>query len=67
MTVPAVTPLDLAAIRADFPLLAQEVNGHPLAYLDEYGRLYWTKRVKFEFRRLDLQMPIREDPEMRTS
>ncbi|RUA26820.1 MAG: cysteine desulfurase, partial [Actinobacteria bacterium] len=34
MTVPAVTPLDLAAIRADFPLLAQEVNGHPLAYLD---------------------------------
>ncbi|WP_300590571.1 SufS family cysteine desulfurase, partial [Microbacterium sp.] len=34
MTVPAVTPLDLAAVRADFPLLAQEVNGHPLAYLD---------------------------------
>ena len=29
-----MTPLDLAAIRADFPLLAQEVNGHPLAYLD---------------------------------
>jgi len=34
VTVPAVTPLDLDAIRADFPLLAQEVNGNPLAYLD---------------------------------
>ncbi len=26
--------LDVAAIRADFPILAQEVNGYPLAYLD---------------------------------
>ena len=26
--------LDLAAIRADFPILSREVNGHPLAYLD---------------------------------
>src|SRR5579872_5491869 len=26
--------LDVAAIRADFPILAQEVNGRPLAYLD---------------------------------
>jgi len=25
---------DAAAIRADFPILAQEVNGHPLVYLD---------------------------------
>jgi cysteine desulfurase/selenocysteine lyase len=34
---PAGTPLppfDLPAIRAGFPILAQEVNGHPLAYLD---------------------------------
>jgi cysteine desulfurase / selenocysteine lyase len=30
-----VTPaLDVARVRADFPILAQEVNGHPLAYLD---------------------------------
>jgi cysteine desulfurase/selenocysteine lyase len=26
--------LDLAAIRADFPLLGERVNGHPLVYLD---------------------------------
>ncbi len=26
--------LDVAAIREDFPILHQEVNGHPLAYLD---------------------------------
>ncbi len=25
---------DLAAVRADFPILSREVNGHPLAYLD---------------------------------
>ena len=27
-------PLDIAAIRGDFPVLARRVNGHPLAYLD---------------------------------
>jgi len=26
--------VDFAALRRDFPILAQEVNGHPLAYLD---------------------------------
>ena len=30
----AATSLDVARIRGDFPILAQEVNGHPLAYLD---------------------------------
>ena len=25
---------DAAAVRADFPILQQEVNGHPLIYLD---------------------------------
>jgi len=25
---------DLERIRADFPILKREVNGHPLAYLD---------------------------------
>src|SRR5438105_13251547 len=27
-------PLDVAAIRSDFPILARQVNGHPLVYLD---------------------------------
>jgi cysteine desulfurase / selenocysteine lyase len=34
---PAVAPaaaLDPYALRADFPILAQEINGHPLVYLD---------------------------------
>ncbi len=31
---PPASPLDVAAIRRDFPILAQEINGHLLAYLD---------------------------------
>lgn len=31
---PQAPPLDLAAVRADFPALAQEVHGRPLVYLD---------------------------------
>lgn len=31
---PAPTALDLGRLRADFPALHQEVNGHPLVYLD---------------------------------
>ncbi|MEA2631973.1 MAG: cysteine desulfurase / selenocysteine lyase, partial [Chloroflexota bacterium] len=26
--------IDPYALRADFPILAQEINGHPLVYLD---------------------------------
>lgn len=33
MSNPAV-PIDAAALRADFPILAEQVNGHPLVYLD---------------------------------
>jgi cysteine desulfurase/selenocysteine lyase len=33
-TRPATTPLDPAALRADFPILDQEVHGHKLVYLD---------------------------------
>ncbi|MBF4562496.1 SufS family cysteine desulfurase [Microbacterium sp. VKM Ac-2870] len=33
-TAAAVTALDVAAIAADFPILAEQVNGHRLAYLD---------------------------------
>ena len=28
------TNYDVEAIRADFPILAKEINGHPLAFLD---------------------------------
>ena len=29
-----VDPLDAAALREDFPILAEQVNGHRLVYLD---------------------------------
>ena len=28
------TPYDAGRVRRDFPILAQQVNGHPLVYLD---------------------------------
>ncbi|MDR6868033.1 cysteine desulfurase/selenocysteine lyase [Microbacterium resistens] len=31
---PTAPPFDVATVRADFPILAESVNGHPLAYLD---------------------------------
>ncbi len=34
LRAPTEPDLDVAAIRRDFPILHQEVNGHPLAYLD---------------------------------
>ncbi|HEX6289992.1 MAG TPA: cysteine desulfurase [Herpetosiphonaceae bacterium] len=34
MTQTAAPQLDLARVRADFPILHQQVNGYPLAYLD---------------------------------
>jgi cysteine desulfurase / selenocysteine lyase len=34
LSAPDVPRLDLARIRADFPILSREVNGHPLVYLD---------------------------------
>src|SRR2546425_13131375 len=30
----AAAPLDVAAMRSDFPILDREVKGHPLVYLD---------------------------------
>lgn len=34
-TIPPAAPrLDVAALRADFPILDREVNGHPMVYLD---------------------------------
>ena len=29
-----IRTLDADRLRADFPILAQEINGHPLVYLD---------------------------------
>jgi cysteine desulfurase/selenocysteine lyase len=34
VTLPTISALDAAALRADFPLLSQSVNGVPLVYLD---------------------------------
>src|SRR5262249_47906358 len=34
VTAPAVPPFDLDRVRSDFPVLAREVHGHPLVYLD---------------------------------
>lgn len=34
MTHPALTDIEVQRIRNDFPILHQEVNGHPLVYLD---------------------------------
>ena len=33
-TAEPLSPQEVLALRADFPLLTDEVNGHPLAYLD---------------------------------
>ncbi len=33
-TTPSRSPLDVARIRADFPILSQKVNGKPVVYLD---------------------------------
>lgn len=33
-TTPVITPLDVQAVRADFPALDTKVNGHRLVYLD---------------------------------
>ena len=33
-TASAAGPLDIERLRADFPILRQEIGGHPLVYLD---------------------------------
>ena len=44
-TRPAAAPLDPAALRADFPILDQEVRGHPLVYLDSAATSQKPTRV----------------------
>jgi len=40
-----VSPLDEKAIRGDFPILQAEINGHPLAYLDNAGTSQKPRQV----------------------
>lgn len=40
-----MTPLDLESIRKDFPILHQEVNGHPLVYFDNAATTQKPKAV----------------------
>ncbi|WBB94760.1 cysteine desulfurase [Solwaraspora sp. WMMA2080] len=37
--------LDVAAVRADFPILGREVNGHPLVYLDSANTSHKPRQV----------------------
>jgi cysteine desulfurase/selenocysteine lyase len=43
--MPAATSLDVTAIRKDFPILAQQVHGKPLIYLDNAATSQKPKRV----------------------
>jgi cysteine desulfurase family protein (TIGR01976 family) len=45
LTAPTETKLDLAKIRAQFPSLAQTVNGHPAIFLDGPGGTQVPQRV----------------------
>jgi len=40
-----VPRLDVAAVRADFPILDREVNGHPLVYLDSANTSHKPRQV----------------------
>ena len=44
-TAPSPRPLDPQQVRADFPVLDQEVQGHPLAYLDNAATSQKPARV----------------------
>jgi cysteine desulfurase/selenocysteine lyase len=47
----SVTPLDVAAIRADFPALQQQVHGKPLVYLDNAATSQKPRQVIDAIRR----------------
>ena len=44
-TAAALTSDELESIRAQFPILAREMNGHPLAYLDSAATAQKPARV----------------------
>jgi cysteine desulfurase/selenocysteine lyase len=43
--VPGQAPIDVEAVRRDFPVLHQSVNGHPLAYLDNAASSQHPRQV----------------------
>ena len=45
MTVPATVAFDAARLRADFPILHQEVHGRPLVYLDNAATTQKPRQV----------------------
>jgi cysteine desulfurase / selenocysteine lyase len=45
MALQLSAPLDVARIRADFPILARQVNGHPLIYLDNAATTQKPRQV----------------------
>ncbi len=45
MALQLEAPLDVARIRADFPILQREVNGHPLVYLDNAATTQKPRQV----------------------
>ncbi len=53
MTTLATAPLDVAALRADFPVLSREVNGHPLVYLDSASSSHKPRQVLDAVREFD--------------
>ncbi|MEP9350502.1 cysteine desulfurase [Xanthobacter sp. KR7-225] len=44
-SLPAAGGYDVAAVRADFPALAMQVNGHPLTYLDNAASAQKPRQV----------------------
>ena len=42
---PRTAPLDVAAIRRDFPILRQQVHGRPLVYLDNASTTHKPQAV----------------------
>ena len=45
LRVHAVAPLDVERIRADFPILERQINGHPLIYLDNAATTQKPRQV----------------------
>lgn len=44
-TVPSISAFDVEAVRRDFPILHQEVNGHPLVWLDNAATTQKPRQV----------------------
>ncbi len=55
MTALVSSPLDVAALRSDFPVLSREVNGHPLVYLDSASSSHKPRQVLDAVRDFDAE------------